>query len=70
MLFVDLFVYWLFSMFFPKKKEHTRSSYRYDTTGLLIADSLIRNDNGSPKTYSNINNDPFLNEDYYEGPDW
>jgi len=72
MLFIDLFVYWLFSIFFPKKKEHTNyNTYHYDTTGLLIADSLIRNDKGFPKTYTDTtNNDPFLNDDYLDGPGW
>jgi len=36
----------------------------------LIADSLIHNDKGSPKTYNDTNNDPFLNEDYNDGPNW
>jgi len=72
MLFLDILIYWLLSVFFPpeKKRGTQRRSYSYDTTSLLIADSLIHNDKGSPKTYNDTNNDPFLNEDYNDGPNW
>ena len=73
-MILDIFIYWLFSAFFPpeKKRGTQRRSYSYDTTSLLIADGLIRNDKGSPKTYNdNFKNDPFLNEDYLDdGPNW
>ena len=71
-MILDIFIYWLFSAFFPPEKKGgtQRGSYHYNTTSLLIADSLIRNDKGSPKTYNDTNNDPFLNDDYNDGPEW
>lgn len=75
MLFVDVFVYWLFNQFFPpeKPKAVKRRNDIYDTSSLLVADSMIRNDDGCPKTFKNSdvdNSDPFLNEEYHDGVDW
>lgn len=73
-MFVELLI--LFFLGIPRKKK--KSAKRggiydddYTTTGLLITDSLIRNDDGYPKTFNEpVEKDPFLNEEYDDGPDW
>ena len=55
----------------PKKTKHSSRQDIYDTSGLLIADSIIRNDDGCPKTFDDSDNsDPFLNEGDNDGPNW
>jgi len=71
-MFIDIFLLWFVNLFFPEKPRGRKrqSSHTYDTSSLLIADSLIR-DKGSPKTFEDTDNsDPFLNEDYDDGPGW
>ena len=80
-MFVDIFLYWLLDIFFPRKKKRKiycgADQYDYDTYKLLIADSIIpdrnrnHNDDGFPETFNDSSNeDPFLVEDYNDGPNW
>ena len=71
-IFVNLFVLWIVNTFFSEKKTRERKQGDPVTvTNLLIADSLIHNDTGSPESCDNSDNgDPFLNEEYNNGPDW
>ena len=72
MLFVDILIYFICDLFCsPKKTKSSRSRDGISTSSLLIADSIIRNDDGTPKNVSDSDNDdPFLNEEYDDGPDW
>lgn len=77
MVFIDILIYWIIDLIFPAEKtssKNQRSHTQYDATSLLVADSLLRdnrNDDGRPKTFNDSDNDdPFLNEDYSDGPDW
>ena len=69
---MELFVLWLIHIFLPEKKSQARQTrnYDYDTSSLLITDSLLR-DRGCPKTFNEpVEKDPFLNNEYDDGPDW
>ena len=74
-MFIDLLILWLVNVFFPEEKpKGRRKQGEYTTTGLLVAGTLFHDDHrddGKPKSfYDTDNNDPFLNEEYNDGPDW
>ncbi len=71
-MFIELFVLFILNICGRKKKNiKIGGGYDYDTSSLLIADSLIHTDDGHPKTFNeSVEKDPFLNEEYDDGPDW
>ena len=73
-IFVNLFVLWFLSIFFPEKKSKGRvQGDPITATNLLVADSIFHTnrDEGKPKSFEESdNNDPFLNENYDDGPGW
>ncbi|MDP8268216.1 MAG: hypothetical protein P9L97_05755 [Candidatus Tenebribacter davisii] len=72
---IDIILLLLLNLFFPEKKPQGRMKQGdYTTSSLLVADSLIHDrhrDDGAPKSFDEAgSNDPFLNEEYQDGPDW
>lgn len=53
----------------PKQKTTTYYNNREDCANWIILDNL-GHDNSKFDDYEKEENDPYLNGEYYEGPDW